>query len=116
MAPEVNKLADTRCLGGRAWIYVRDGRPFQGPAPSATAFFYSPDRKAERPREHLKVLTGFLQADAYAGFEELYDLQRTNPSHITEVASRSWVQFSGSIALVSRKAVDSCRLPKLRAT
>lgn len=75
-----------RTRTGRAWVYVRDDRPFQGPAPPAAAFFYSPDRKAERPREHLKTFTGFLQADAYAGFEELYDPKRTNPGRITEVA------------------------------
>ena len=75
-----------RTKTGRAWVYVRDDRPFQGTAPPAAAFFHSPDRKAERPREHLKTFTGFLQADAYAGFEELYDPQRTNPGQITEVA------------------------------
>ena len=29
---------------------------------------YSPDRRGERPREHLKQFTGILQADAYSGF------------------------------------------------
>src|SRR5262249_32307996 len=33
---------------------------------------YSPDRKAERPREHLRSFTGILQADAYSGFTPLY--------------------------------------------
>lgn len=36
-----------------------------------------PDRKGERRREHLKTFAGFLQADAYAGFERLYDPKRT---------------------------------------
>lgn len=75
-----------RTKTGRAWVYVRDDSPFHSTAPPAAAFFYSPDRKAERPREHLKIFTGFLQADAYAGFEELYNPQRTNPGPITEVA------------------------------
>jgi hypothetical protein len=35
-------------------------------------FRYSPDRKGERPREHLAAFRGVLQADAYAGFERLY--------------------------------------------
>lgn len=38
----------------------------------AALFRYSPDRKGEHPREHLKAFAGFLQADAYAGFERLY--------------------------------------------
>lgn len=36
-------------------------------------FRYSPDRKAERPRAHLNNFRGILQADAYAGFQGLYD-------------------------------------------
>jgi hypothetical protein len=35
-------------------------------------FRYSPDRRGEHPKEHLKLFTGILQADAYAGFGHLY--------------------------------------------
>jgi transposase len=41
--------------------------------PPAVLFRYSPDRKGERPREHLKRFRGILQADAYGGFNGLYD-------------------------------------------
>src|SRR5260370_26600931 len=34
----------------------------------------------------MTAFTGFLQADAYAGFEALYDAARTEPGPITEVA------------------------------
>jgi transposase len=71
---------------GRLWVYARDDRPFCGTAPPAAAFFYSPDRKGERPHEHLKDFTGFLQADAYAGYEALYDPARADPGPIVEVA------------------------------
>jgi hypothetical protein len=36
-------------------------------------FRYAPDRRGERPAEHLKDFHGILQADAYAGFNQLYD-------------------------------------------
>ena len=36
-------------------------------------FAYTPDRKGEHPRQHLKNFKGALQADAYAGFHHLYD-------------------------------------------
>jgi transposase len=36
-------------------------------------FFYSPDRKGERPREHLKGFAGVLHADGYAGFNGLFE-------------------------------------------
>lgn len=75
-----------RTKTGRLWVYVRDDRPFCGPAPPAAAYFYSPDRGGEHPAIHLKGFTGFLQADGYAGFEALYDGARTDPGLITEVA------------------------------
>lgn len=58
---------------GRLWTYVRDDRPSGSTDPPAVLFRYSPDRKGERPREHLKHFRGILQADGYAGFQGLYD-------------------------------------------
>ena len=56
----------------RLWTYVRDDRPCGSADPPAVFYRYSPDRKGERPREHLSAYRGILQADAYAGFEALY--------------------------------------------
>lgn len=39
-------------------------------------FRYAPDRRGERPAQHLKDFSGVLQADAYAGFNALYDSGR----------------------------------------
>jgi transposase len=57
---------------GRLWTYVRDDRPAGSAEVPAVLFRYSPDRRGERPKEHLKPFTGILQADAYAGFGHLY--------------------------------------------
>jgi len=57
---------------GRLWTYVRDDRPAGSIDAPAVLFRYSPDRKGERPRDHLATFTGVLQADAYAGFDRLY--------------------------------------------
>jgi hypothetical protein len=65
-------LVKGRTTTGRVWVYVCDDRPFGGAAPPAAVFFYSPDRKAEYPRRHLENYAGILQADVYAGFNELY--------------------------------------------
>jgi transposase len=75
-----------RTRTGRLWAYVRDDRPFCGAAPPAAAYFYSPDRTAARPAAHMATFTGFLQADAYAGFEKLYGPARTKPGPIIQVA------------------------------
>jgi len=61
---------------GRLWTYVRDDRPAGDNTAPAVWFAYSPDRKGEHPREHLKDFTGTLQADAYSGFHHLYDTGR----------------------------------------
>ena len=69
---------------GRIWAYVRDGRPYGDDTPPAVCYFYSPDRKGERPQEHLKDFSGVLHADAYAGFNNLYQKNETGKSNITE--------------------------------
>ena len=58
---------------GRLWTYVRDDRPVGDSAAPAVWFAYSPDRKGEHPVQHLKKFHGTLQADAYAGFNQLYE-------------------------------------------
>jgi transposase len=58
---------------GRLWTYVRDDRPAGSTAAPAVWFSYSPDRKGEHPQRHLSKFTGILQADAYAGFNKLYE-------------------------------------------
>src|SRR5712671_5125015 len=60
-----------RTKTGRLWVYARDDRPWSGPEPPAAVYFYSPDRKAERPAAHLQDFRGVLQVDGYAGFERL---------------------------------------------
>jgi len=78
-------LAPGKTRTGRLWTYVRDDRPFAGPAPPAAVFFYSPDRRGEHPEHHLRGFTGIVQADAYAGFNRLYDGAR-RPGPVTEAA------------------------------
>jgi len=58
---------------GRLWTYVRDDRPAGDTASPAVWFVYSPDRKGEHPAQHLEKFHGTLQADAYAGFNQLYE-------------------------------------------
>jgi transposase len=58
---------------GRLWTYVRDDRPAGSEDAPAAWFAYSPDRKGEHPQRHLKDFKGILQADAYAGFNKLYE-------------------------------------------
>lgn len=72
----VPALAKGKTITGRLWTYVRDDRPFGGPAPPAAMFHYSRDRGGEHPEQHLAGYRGILQADAYAGFNDLYSAAR----------------------------------------
>jgi transposase len=78
-------LARGKTITGRVWVYVRDDLPFGGRAPPGAIFYYSPDRGGKHPCSHLKNYAGILQADAYAGFNDLYHEAR-KPGPIIEAA------------------------------
>jgi transposase len=75
-------LAKGKTIKGHIWTYVRDDRPFGGRAPPAALYYASRDRRHEHPARHLHGFTGILQADAYSGYNELYDPSRA-PGPIT---------------------------------
>ena len=58
---------------GRLWTYVRDDRPAASQEAPAVWFAYSPDRRGGHPQQHLSEFRGTLQADAFAGFNEIYE-------------------------------------------
>jgi transposase len=95
-------LATGKTRTGRLWVYVRDDRPFAGADPPAAAYFYSPDRGGVHPETHLAGYAGLMQADAYAGFNRLYEPGR-KPGPIVEAVC--W-------AHVRRKLFDLARLRK----
>jgi len=95
-------LAKGKTRTGRLWTYVRDDRPFGGPDPPAAVFFYSRDRAGEHAERHLASYAGLMQADAYAGFNRLYEPSR-KPGAIIEAAC--W-------AHARRKFFDLARLQK----
>jgi transposase len=69
-------LAKGKTIKGHIWTYVRDDRPFGGRAPPAALYYASRDRRHEHPARHLQGFTGILQADAYSGYNEVYDPSR----------------------------------------
>ena len=76
-----------RTRTGRLWIALRDERPWCGTAPPAAFYRYSPDRRGERAEALLGKCRGFLHADAYAGFNGLYQPDpTTGQQRLVEVA------------------------------
>jgi hypothetical protein len=58
---------------GRLWVYVRDDRRSGSTEPASVWFAYSPDRNGAHPQTHLAGFKGILQADAFSGFNPLFE-------------------------------------------
>ena len=76
-------LAKGKTDTGRIWVYVRDDRLFGGQGPPAALFYASRDRTGAHPERHLSHWSGILQADAYCGYNRLYQPER-KPGRIVE--------------------------------
>jgi transposase len=113
-------LAKGKTDTGRLWVYVRDDRPFAGGAPPAALFRYSRDRRGVHPAAHLAGWSGILQADAYAGFGELYAAGRRPGSatqalcwaharrkffELADIAASARSRSAGAISPIALEAV-----------
>src|SRR5579862_531679 len=99
-------LAKGKTDTGRCWVYVRDDRPFDGSVPPAAMFYYSRDRAGEHPQAHLANYTGILQADAYGGYNKLYEAAR-QPGPIIEAAC--WVHARRPFFVLADVAANARR-------
>jgi hypothetical protein len=89
------------------WTYVRDDRPAGDRAAPAVWFTYSPDRRGEHPHRHLAAFTDTLQADAYAGFNRLYDTGRIQEAACWAHVRRKF--FDLQVAHASPVATEALR-------
>ena len=64
-----------------------DDRPFGGQGPPTAMFYYSRDLRGKHPQAHLSDYAGILQADAFSGYNKLYEVDR-KPGPI--VAAGCW--------------------------
>jgi len=68
--------AKVKCKTARIWTYVRDERSWKNQgefhAPPAAWYRFSTDRKGAHPADHLSHFEGWMHADGYQGFNELY--------------------------------------------
>lgn len=88
----IRMQAKGKCATARIWTYVRDERPWGSGDPPAAWYRFSADREGRHPADHLKTFEGWMHADGYSGFTQLY-----KPGKIREVAC---------MAHVRRKFVD----------
>jgi transposase len=106
-------LAKGKTDTGRCWVYVRDDRPFGGPAPPAAMFYYSRDRGGEHPQAHLAGYAGIFQADAFGGYNKLYEANR-KPSPIIEAAC--WVHARRPFFIMADVAANARRKAQGKTT
>jgi transposase len=99
-------LAKGKTDTGRCWVYVRDDRPFGGQGPPAAMFYYSRDRSGEHPQAHLAGYAGIFQADAFGGYNKLYEADR-KPSPILEAAC--WVHARRPFFVMADLAANARR-------
>ena len=99
-------LAKGKTDTGRCWVYVRDDRPFGGQDPPAAMFYYSRDRGGEHPQRHLAGYAGIFQADAYGGYNKLYEANR-KPGPLREAAC--WVHARRPFFIMADIAANARR-------
>jgi transposase len=81
----------------RLWVYVRGGQ-----GPPLTVFDFSHDRSKKRPMDFLDGYRGYVHADAYSGYDELFRLE--------------WVIEVGCWAHARRKFDEAASSRPLEAT
>lgn len=87
--PVLNK---NKTRNGRLWVYIGGG----GHSPICVVYRYTKTRSGKEPKKFLDGFNGYLQADAYAGYDQCY-----KSGDIIEV---------GCMAHSLRKFVDALKL------
>jgi len=83
---------------GRIWVYIQKETKEHG---GITVYAYTPTREGKHPQEFLKGFKGYLQVDAYSGFDGLFAANDQGEVSCKEL---------GCWAHVRRKFVDIVKL------
>lgn len=86
----------------RLWVYAVDDRGSGASSPPLVWYKFTPDRTGAHPQAELASFTGYLQADAYAGYDKLYATNR-----VTEVACWAHYQERG---VILRHTILTCAI------
>ncbi|MEP3636044.1 MAG: IS66 family transposase [Paracoccaceae bacterium] len=68
----IRMQAKKKCTTARIWTYVRDERPWASFDPPAAWYKFSTDREGKHPTRHLDQFKGWIHADGYTGFNDLF--------------------------------------------
>jgi transposase len=87
-------LAEGKTQKGRLWVY----RGGTSSTPACVVYQYSPTRKQEVPLTFLANYQGFLQADAYAGYDKCYEKKTIIEVGCWAHARRKFAEVADSIS------------------
>jgi hypothetical protein len=102
----IRMQAKVKCATARIWTYARDERPWSGDDPPAAWYQFSVDRKGEHPTKHLAKYKGWMHADGYAGFNDLY-----RSGNVREVACMAHIRrkftdiFKAEGSIIAEEAI-----------
>lgn len=101
--PVLDRLLD-KTRTGHLWVYVGDrDHPFR-------VFDYSPDRKGEHPQAFLRDWSGFFHADAYGGFNALFETGRIHEVACWSHARRKFHEVRSADAEASHGALARIKI------
>lgn len=99
-----------RTKTGQLWAYARDDWPWGGADPPAVAYVYAPDRKGERPSEHLAGFAGVLQVDGYAGYNALGRSNQVQLAYCWSHVRRGFYELAASRPVAAEALVRIAQL------
>jgi transposase len=84
---------------GRLWVYLGDAKhPYN-------VFAFTPNRKRDGPAEFLKDFQGYLQADAFGGYDGIYATQKVDEVGCHAHARRKFHEARTSSATAAHQAL-----------
>jgi len=95
----IKMQAKKKCVTARIWTYVRDERPWASETPPAAWYEFSTDREGKHPTDHLGKFKGWIQADGYTGFNDLFAKDEVHEMACMAHARRKFVDIFQSQGL-----------------
>ena len=100
-----------KCATARIWTYVRDERPWDSQAPPAAWYKFSKNREVRHPSEHLANYSGWIHADGYTGFNDLFAKEAVHEMACMAHARRKFVDiFQSQQSQIAEEAIKRIAL------
>ena len=102
----IKMQAKKKCATARIWTYVRDERPWGSGDPPAAWYKFSKDREGRHPTEHLANYKGWIHADGYTGFNDLFGKENVHEMACMAHVRRKFVDiFQSQGSQIAEEAI-----------